>query len=71
MNDWNVQGGGTTKGGTRIGGSLSDDHGRFGGSLGARGPGGDSGLLSGFGGRGGFGCRGTYSGEYGNLDFPF
>jgi hypothetical protein len=72
MNDWSVQGGGTTKGGTTIAGGLSDDHGRFGGSLGARGANGDGGLLSGFGGGGGgFGGRGTYSGEYGNTDLLF
>ena len=70
-NDWNVHGGTTTSGGSKVGGNVSDSHGRFGGSLGVLGPGGDRGSLSGHAGRGGFGGLGSYAGQYGNLDLPF
>jgi hypothetical protein len=70
-NDWNVHGGTTTSGGTKVGGSLSDDHGAFGGTLGVLGSDGDSGSLSAHGGRGGFGGLGSYAGQFGNLELPF
>ena len=70
-NDWNFSGSTTTKGGTSLGGSVSDDRGRFSGSVVGTGANGDQGLLSGHGGRGGFGGFGSYSGEYGNLGLPF
>jgi hypothetical protein len=70
-NDWNVHGGTTTSAGTRVGGNVSDSHGRFGGSLGVLGPGGDRGSLSGHAGRGGFGGLGSYAGQFGNLELPF
>jgi hypothetical protein len=71
VNDWNVHGGTTTSGGTKIGGSVSNDHGAYGGNLGVVGSGGDTGSLSGHAGRGGFGGLGSYVGEYGNLGLPF
>jgi hypothetical protein len=70
-NDWSFSGSTTTKGGTSLGGSLSDDRGRFSGSVVGTGANGDQGLLSAHGGRGGFGGLGNYAGEYGNLRFPF
>jgi hypothetical protein len=70
-NDWNVHAGTTTSAGSKVGGNLSDSHGRFGGSLGVLGPGGDRGSLSGHAGRGGFGGLGSYAGQFGNLELPF
>jgi hypothetical protein len=70
-NDWSLSGSTTTKGGTSLGGSVSDDRGRVSGSAVGTGANGDQGLLSAHGGRGGFGGIGSYSGEYGNLHLPF
>ncbi len=70
-NDWNVHGGTTTSGGTKVGGNVSDSHGRFGGNLGVLGQDGDRGSLSGHAGRGGFGGLGSYAGQFGNLELPF
>jgi hypothetical protein len=70
-NRWDVHGGTTTAGGTKIGGSVSDDRGGFGGSLGVVGAGGDRGSLAGTWGRGGGGGLASYAGEFGNLDLPF
>ena len=70
-NSWNFAGGTTTKGGTQLGGSLSDDRGRVSGGVNGTSASGEHGLLSGFSGPGGFGGLGSYSGQYGDLNIPF
>jgi hypothetical protein len=70
-NSWNVHGGTKTRGGTSLGGSLSDDHGAFAAGAGLLGPGGDRGSLGGTFGRGGNSGFGSYAGQFGNLDLGF
>src|SRR5947199_357557 len=70
-NDWSCSGATTTRGGTSLGGSLTDDHGQFSGSANGVGPGGDSASVAGYGGSKGYGGMGAYDGQYGDLNLGF